>query len=203
MSYEDLQQALDDAWSANREHVERITLAAAVLATALHRAGMTATLVGGGAVEFHAPGAYTTSDIDLVVEGRPREAVDEVLTALGMDRQGRHWVRGDLFVEVPGNRLTEPADEFQIGPLTLRVIRKEYVLGDRIVGFRHWKYWGYGQQAIDLIAAFGADLNEQVLREYLRKEGAEHAYDLLRAFGASGDPVTQGALDALWHGHYR
>ena len=163
---------------------------------------MTATLVGGGAVEFYAPNAYTTTDIDLVVEGRTRDAIDGVFTTLGMRRQGRHWVRGDLFVEVPGDYLSEPADEFGFGPLTLRVIRKEYVLGDRIVGFRHWKYWGYGQQAIDLITAFGNELDEDVLRGYLRKEGSEDAFDLLRDVAASEGTLTERALDALWHQHY-
>lgn len=201
-AFDELRQALDDAWASDRTHVERITLVAAVLTTALQEAGMTATLVGGGAVEFYAPNAYTTTDIDLVVEGRTRDAIDGVFTTLGMRRQGRHWVRGDLFVEVPGDYLSEPADEFGFGPLTLRVIRKEYVLGDRIVGFRHWKYWGYGQQAIDLITAFGNELDEDVLRGYLRKEGSEDAFDLLRDVAASEGTLTERALDALWHQHY-
>lgn len=203
MTINDLRNALDDAWNSDRDHVERLTLAAAVVATALRQAGMTATLVGGGAVEFHAPGAYTTTDIDFVVEGRTRDAIDQVLTSLGMRRQGRHWVRDDLFIEVPGSYLSEPADEFHFGPLTLRVIRKEYVLADRVVGFRHWKYWGYGQQAVDMIAAFGTEVDEAALRAYLKKEGAEHAYDLLRALADSGEAVTAEALDTLWHRHYR
>jgi len=196
-------RALDQAWRSDREHVERITLAAAVIATVLERAGMTATLVGGGAIEFYAPGAYTTSDLDFVVEGGSREAIGAVLTSLGMQSRGRHWVRDDLFVEVPGSYMREPADTFEIGPLKLRVIRKEYVLGDRIIGYRWWRYTGYGLQAIDMLAAFGDNLDDSALRAHLRGEGAEDTYDVLLGFMASGAPVTAEALDALWHERYR
>src|SRR5262249_10360871 len=122
MTTEELRHALEKAWESERPHVERLTLATAGLQTALREAGMEATLVGGGAVEFHTPDAYITHDIDLVVERRTREAIDEVFSALGLARRGRHWVRGDLFVEEPGNHLSEPADEFPVGPYTLRVV---------------------------------------------------------------------------------
>lgn len=164
---------------------------------------MIATLVGGGAVEFHAPGSYATGDIDLVVERRTREAIDEVFTELGLVRQGRHWVRGDLFVEVPGNYMTEPADEFSVGAFTLRVIRKEHVLADRVVGFREWKYWGYAIEAMAMMRAFGEDLDEGPLRAHLRRERCEDTYDLLRAMAYSKRPVTEKDVERLWHRHYR
>jgi hypothetical protein len=87
MTETELARALAQAWRSDREHVERIVLAAAVITTALDRAGMRATLVGGAAIEFYAPDAYATSDLDFVVEGRTREAINETLTSLG---RGRH-----------------------------------------------------------------------------------------------------------------
>jgi hypothetical protein len=203
MTDSELAQALHDAWHSDREHVERIVLAAAVIATALERAGMRATLVGGAAIEFHAPSAYATTDLDFVVEGRNRAAVNDVLTALGMRQQGRHWVRGDLFVEVPSSYLSEESDTFQIGPFALRVIRKEYVLGDRIIGFRWWRYAGYALQALDMIDAFTSELDEAALRAHLRKEGAEDTYDLLRRVSVSGARPTLEDLDTLWQREYR
>jgi hypothetical protein len=203
MNDRELARALEEAWSSERDHVERLVLAAAIITTALERAGMRATLVGGSAIEFHAPGSYTTTDLDFVVEGRSREELAQVLASLGMLRSGRHWVLKDLFVEVPGNFLDEPADEFAVGPFTLRVIRKETVLADRIVGYRWWSYAAYGVQALDMIAAFGDELNETELRARLRREGAEETYDLLREFAASGAPVTASALEALWRQYYR
>ena len=81
--------------------------------------------------------------------------------------------------------------------------RKEYVLADRIVGFRHWKAWGQGLQAIALIRTFASELDEKALRAALRKEGAEHAYGVLRKLAAGNEEVTPQRLDTLWHKHYR
>ncbi|HET7461064.1 MAG TPA: hypothetical protein VFJ82_07440 [Longimicrobium sp.] len=90
MNTDELRRALDEAWNGEGEHVERMMLVTAILQTALRQAGMVPTLVGGAAIEFHAPGAYTTTDIDLVVERRTREAIHEVFTALGFTKQARH-----------------------------------------------------------------------------------------------------------------
>jgi 5-formyltetrahydrofolate cyclo-ligase len=199
----ELAPLLRDAWTSDRPHNERMIWSAAIIATALHRAGMRATLVGGGAIEFHAPDVYTTSDLDFVVEGRPRAEIDPVMQALGLERRGRHWVMGDLYVEVPGNVMEEPVDTEVVGPFELRVIQKEYVLADRIVGFRHWKAWGHGEQAIALIRSFGNELDEKALRTKLRREGAEHAFGVLRKLAVKDKEITPQRLDALWHKHYR
>jgi 5-formyltetrahydrofolate cyclo-ligase len=199
----DLAKLLHDTWTSDRPHTERMIWSAAIIGTALHRAGMRATLVGGGAIEFHAPEVYTTSDLDFVVEGRPRAEIDPVMRSLGLERRGRHWAIGDLYVEVPGNVMETPVDVETIGPFELRVSRKENVLADRIVGFRHWKAWGQGLQAIALIRTFGGELDEKALRAALRKEGAEHAYGVLRKLAARDEEVTPQRLDTLWHKHYR
>jgi hypothetical protein len=178
-------------------------LAAAVITTALERAGMRATLVGGAAIEFYSPDSYSTGDLDFVVEGRTRGAVGETLASLGMQREGRHWVRGDLYVEVPGSYMSEAAESFEVGPYTLRVIRREHVLADRIVGYRWWKYAGYGVQAINMILSFGSELDDALLRGHLRREGAEDTYDVLLAFLDTGAPADPETLEALWHQHYR
>ena len=99
--------------------------------------------------------------------------------------------------------MTEPTEDFRVGPMTLRVVRKEYVLADRIVGYRHWKYWAYGLEAIEMIRAFEGRLDEAGLRAYLRGEGSEHAFDLLRGLAHSGEPLTEQSLEAMWRAHYR
>jgi hypothetical protein len=201
----DLRQALRDVVS-NRElpHVERLTLVSAILSAALERAGMEAMLVGGGAIEFYAPQSYTTADIDLVVDRATREKLAPVFESLGLSRKDRHWLIGDIYVEVPGFRIDEPYEQFTVGPFQLRVIRKEIVLAERIIGFRYWKVWAYGVQAIDMIATFGAELDESVLRKRLREDQAEAAYELLREVGVSSEePVTPEFLDRLWHSRYR
>lgn len=109
----------------------------------------------------------------------------------------------DLFVEVPSSELDFPVDLRNVGDFDLRVITREGVLADRITGFRHWKYWGAGMQAIVLLRTFGEGVDESELRRLLRREGAEHAFDLLRGLADSEEEITIPRLDALWHSHYR
>jgi hypothetical protein len=196
----ELRRYLDElVTSPPASHVEWLTIAAAIVSEALRDRQLEATLVGGGAVEFYDPGGYTTSDIDLVVERRGdpslvRDEIDDTLRPLGFERRGRHWVRGDLFVEVPSTHLSDPTDVFDIGPFRLRVLRKEMVLGYRVVGFKHWRYTGYGAQALDMLGAFGGDLDEELLREFLRTEDAEDALDALEDTLASGTAVDDALL---------
>lgn len=203
MDISDLRRLLDATRSGDRPHVEKLTVAAAVVSEVLRRRGMEATLVGGGAIEFHASDAYTTTDIDLVVEGGPRSEIDAALTEFGFARRGRHWVLGDIFLEVPGNWMSDPVDVVAVGPLSLRVVRREVVLADRIIGFKHWRATAYGAQAVALLALFGDSLDDAWLRGRLRAEGAEDALALLRELAASGAPVDaerlQRVLDQL-HG---
>jgi hypothetical protein len=67
----------------------------------------------------------------------------------------------------------------------------------------YWKYWAYGVEAVEMIRAFRGRMDDAVLRAYLRKEGSEHAYDLLNALVDSREPLTLETLEALWRAHYR
>jgi hypothetical protein len=200
---EGLRRALRDAVRLDAPHVERMTLAAAIVSTALEQAGMRATLVGGGAIEFYAPGAYTTSDVDFVVEGATREKLARVFEALGLTRKDRHWFIDDLFFEVPSIHLEDPYQQVHVGPYPLRVVARETVLAERIVGFRYWKVWRYGLQAIAMMEAFDGMLNEVLLREHLRREQAEDVYEMLRDLRRGGEDITEETLDRIWHSRYR
>jgi hypothetical protein len=184
-------------------HAAQVAAVAAALWRAFQSVGLECVLVGGSAIEVHAPGLYVTGDVDVVLDGFGRTGVrdtaDAVLTALGFVRAGRHWTRGDLFVELPAVTLDDPTELVRVGALWFRVIRKEVLLRDRVVGFLHWRQPAYGQQALDLIAAFDAgELDDAWLRTSLRREGAEAAYDALRALATAGDrPVDVDALERL------
>jgi hypothetical protein len=183
--------------------VRRSARATSIVIDAFDRRGLRATLVGGGAIEFHAPAAYATDDVDLVIEQRfvPTFRADlaAVFAALGFTRRGRHWVRDGMFVEVPGVWMGDPVEEYQIGAHRLRVVRPgpEVVLADRIVGFRHWRYTGYAAQAIAMLGAFGDAIDEDWLRDRLRREGAEDAYDALLALQRSGERLHDADFEAL------
>ena len=142
----------------------------------------------------HAPGVYATTDIDLVVERRSRAELDSALTELGFTRRGRHWVLDDLMVEVPDNWMADPVDVISVGALSLRVVKREVVLADRIVGFKHWHSTAYGAQAVALLAIFGESFDGDWLRSRLREEGAEDALAALRTLATGGTRITEKQL---------
>jgi hypothetical protein len=93
--------------------------------------------------------------------------------------------------------MADPVDEIAVGPLTLRVARREVVLADRIIGFKHWKTTAFGAQAIVLLGLFGTSLDEAWLRQRLRSEGAEDALDALTHLAQAGGKVSTEALEDL------
>lgn len=191
----------DDALRDENRHTERMTLVCAVVCDAFKRRGMRATVVGGGAVEFHAPGAYTTFDTDLVVEPattRPdRSALDGVFGALGFIKgPARHWVRDDFLIEVPSSHLEGPAEEHQVGPHTFRVVKKEVVLVERLVEFYQTGHTGYGAQAIAMIRAFGAELEPELLERLLHEQEVRVVYELMKQLASSDVEITDDLLRA-------
>lgn len=99
---------------------------------------------------------------------------------------------------MPSLALDDPTQLVRVGALRFRVVRKEVLLRDRVVGFLHWLQPAYGQQAIDMVVAFGAaGIDEEWLRAALRREGAERAYDALRELAAGDRPVDVTELERL------
>ena len=161
--------------------------------------GLRSTVVGGSAIEIHAPGLYLSGDIDLVVERRRHDAaqIGAVFEGLGFERRGRHWSIDDLFVEVPSTTLSDPSEFLRVGSAVFEIIKKEVVLADRIIGYRQWGTLAYGQQAIDLLAAFGDEIDDRWLRDKLTREGSMDALEPLKELATTEKPVTAEGLDAL------
>jgi hypothetical protein len=180
-------------------HARQVAEVAGVLHSALTARGLVPTLVGGSAIEIHAPGIYMSGDLDLVIEGaRDVMAIrDEVFQALGLTPVGRHWRRGDLFVETVPGPVAGPAEEVEVAGATFRVVRKEVPLRDRLVGFKHWRHTAYGDQAIAMLIAFGDDLDMDWLEPELRREDALDALQELAILTTSHEPVTHERLLAL------
>lgn len=120
------------------EHAEQVAKIAAVLHRAFSASGLRSTIVGGSAIELHAPGIYVSGDIDLVVEKLDKQSrgISVVFDALGFQKEGRHWRIRDLFVEVPSQVLLDPSEFMRVGSAVFEVVTKEVVLADRIVGYR-------------------------------------------------------------------
>lgn len=186
------------------DHAKQIAAIAAILHVAFQNAGLTSTLVGGSAIEIHAPGIFASGDIDLIIEGANsvsstsiRDRAAAVFADLGFARNGRHWTKGDLFVEVPSHSLDDPAEMIHVGPFIFRIIAKESLLVDRLSGFKHWEHTAYGQQAIDMLAAFADDLDVASLEEGLQREDVRDAYLALQKLALSDVAVTEESLRQL------
>ena len=184
------------------DHAQQVAEVTAVLYEAFDLFGLSCTLVGGSAIEVHAPGIYKSSDIDVVIEiltgARFAQVVSQVFDGLGFEPMGRHWVIGDLFVEVPSNELFDPVQTVAVGHRYFQVLTKEALLAYRIIGFKHWPHaTSYGQQAIDMIAAFGEELDMAYLQPRLENEDSYDAFVALKELAESDDPVTDEILTEL------
>jgi hypothetical protein len=197
----DLTEVLHDGMATDPlEHAAQVAQVASILRTAFSAGGFEVTLVGGSAIEVHAPGIYRSGDLDVVIERARRDADrrEEIFVHLGFLREGRHWrFEEELFVEVVHGPVAGPAEEVRLGDYEFRVVSKESVLRDRLVGFKQWKYTAYGQQAIDMLSAFGADLDRDWLEEELQREGSLDALGALEALAASREEVTEASLRKL------
>jgi len=126
------------------------------------------------------------------------ERHDRIFRELGFRRAGRHWRHGQqLFIELVPGPVAGPAEDVRVDDAEFRVVTKEVVLRDRLVGFKHWKHTAYGQQAIDMLAAFGHELDMSWLGPELEREDATDALRALRSIAASDEPVTDERLRRL------
>jgi hypothetical protein len=70
-------------------------------------------------------------------------------------------------------------------------------LRDRIVGFKHWGHTAYGEQALDMLAAFGDEVHYEWLSMELDRESARDALTALQDLAGSDRPVTDESLRFL------
>jgi hypothetical protein len=90
-------------------------------------------VVGGTAEEYWAGGEYHPTDLDLC----PRPSASDLkrLTAVGLRKRGRHWVRADLpvAVEFPGSGADiERTVVVKVGGVSILMISCEDLYLDRI-----------------------------------------------------------------------
>jgi hypothetical protein len=123
---------------------------AAVVAEALRSVGSDPILIGGGAVQLHVAGEYTSGDIDFAGHADPA-----VLAAMGFRQQGKHWINDelDIFLEFPVSQI-EPDENtvtVAVGNRRLRVLSVADLVIDRLRAFVYWRSEIDGVQAMLLI----------------------------------------------------
>jgi len=157
---------------------------AATVSQVLERAGITATLSGGGAVTLYADNEYLSGDLDFVTSARI-EVIGKVLAPLG-------------FVRNPGARQFEHPDtdfyvEFPPGPLAfgetsisqddattvdtrwgpLRIVTPTQLVMDRLAAYVHWRDGQSLDQAVMIARHQAIDWSE--LHAWAEREGIEPA----------------------------
>ncbi len=181
-------------------HAEQVAEVAAILHQAFTPEGFTVTLVGGSAIEIHAPGIYVSGDMDLVIErmASASKHVDRIFEGMGFKKKGgRHWIMEDLFIETVGGPVAGPTEEVRVGESVFRIVTKEVPLRDRVVGFKHWRQTAYGEQAVEMLVAFGAELDQSWLVPELEREDSVDAFTALRDLAQSSRPVTADVLNVM------
>ncbi|MBA4160186.1 MAG: hypothetical protein ACR2H9_07870 [Longimicrobiaceae bacterium] len=170
-------------------HAFQVAEVMGILHQAFEAAGFRVVLVGGGAIEIHAPGIYRSGDLDLGItqlwEARAQES--EVFVQLGFERIGRHWRQQGLLVEVPTAHVSDPTELVNVRGSVFRVVAKEALLRDRIVGYKHWGVTAYGDQAIRMLSAFGNELDWSWLRSELDRERSGDALEALLRIQAEAE----------------
>jgi excisionase family DNA binding protein len=154
--------------------LERRLAFAGLLARACRERGLREpVVVGGHAVEFYTAGGYTTVDLDLVAA---TEDVGQVLSAWGLERDGRHWYDEDLalLVEAPGHRL-EPEQEARVVRVEVRgetalILGLEDLIIDRLNACVHWDSEESCEWAAVLIEGHNARIDWKYLRDRARTE---------------------------------
>ncbi|MBS3957027.1 MAG: hypothetical protein KGZ40_05825 [Clostridiales bacterium] len=155
---------------------------AALVCEALERAGIRATLSGGGAVVLYSDNEYESSDLDFITSERTA-VIAEAIEPLGFHRtpgsrqfehpEARYYVEfppGPLaFGEtvVPESSVLTLQTEF--GPV--RVITPTQSVMDRLAAYVHWNDNQALDQAVMVARRQRVDWSE--LYEWARREGAD------------------------------
>jgi hypothetical protein len=177
---------------------------AALIDDLVRELGFRAIVIGGVAVEFWTRGAYSTDDIDLYLPHGP--AVDERLAAIGLRRQGRHWVSAehDLFIEAPASF---PAADEEVAEVRLSTGQTALVLAlEDVLVYRLHEFVGTGHrdvasQAMSLLTS--PDVEGRRLRRRADDEGlgaALTALERLAERAAAGEVLETHELHEIANG---
>ncbi|MDE1822224.1 MAG: hypothetical protein KGJ23_12200 [Euryarchaeota archaeon] len=130
-------------------------------------------VVGGSAIEIYSGGAYVSGDLDVV--GR-REALEHVLRAWGFHKDGRIWwsegwkIALDIVSSQDYHGRTSLLRTIDTPFGRVRVAAVEDLIIGRLASTKHWKLPEELNQAILLVAEFGASLDREYLELRAKKE---------------------------------
>jgi len=166
---------------------------AAIISTALERAGITATLSGGAAVSIYSNNEYQSKDLDFVTAALVAD-LTPVLERLGFERTGVPRMSQfshpliDWFVEFPPTPISfghlyvthEQCAVIGLPAGQLRIVTPTQSVMDRLAAVFAWRDAQSWEQAV-LVAA-NQDIDWGELKTWFANEGeAEREFDRFRA----------------------
>jgi len=138
---------------------------AALVSEALSRAGITAVLSGGGAVQIYTSGMYVSRDLDFVSPASVRE-LSAAVRSLGFERTaGRHFVHPEcrFTLEFPpwplavGSQLVREWAEQKVTYGVFQMLSPTQCVMDRLAAYYFWKDRQALDQAVAVARTHGAD----------------------------------------------
>ena len=156
---------------------------AVLVSEALSKAGITAVLSGGGAVQIYSSGLYVSRDLDFVSPAPVRE-IAKVLKTLGFEPTGgRHFVHPTcrFTLEFPpwplavGRELIREWSGQRVEHGVIQMVNPTQCVMDRLAAFFHWKDRQALDQAVAVARAHPVDL--EAIRHWSRAEGRQPEFD--------------------------
>lgn len=160
---------------------------AAVVATALDRAGIVAVLTGGACATIYTGGAYQSHDLDFIVRsGGTRRSLDAAMASNGFSRDGDRYVHPatPFFVEFPRGPLAIGDDiritpvALQVGSATVMALSATDACRDRLAAFYHWSDRQSLQVAVEI--ALARPVNMKKIRDWSTSEDHIGRFDEFR-----------------------
>lgn len=160
--------------------IQQIRLAA-FLSSKLLEHSMKLTVVGGAAVQYYTDAEYVTGDLDAIIAGEDSEIVAALMYELGFKRTSsyRHFEHPDLpfVVEFPpspieiGNRIISQVNTLKLEDWSVRILRVEDIIMDRIIAAVEWKDEPSLEQAKMLWLKNQSNIDRHYLEDFAKKEG--------------------------------
>jgi hypothetical protein len=155
---------------------------AALVSGALSRAGITAVLSGGGAVQIYTSGLYVSRDLDFVSPATVRELA-EALRPLGFERTGgRHFVHTEcpFTLEFPpwplavGREVVQEWSQREVAYGVIEMLNPTQCVMDRLAAFYFWRDRQALDQAVAVARAHRVDQDQ--IRGWSEAEGRLEAF---------------------------
>ena len=158
-----------------------------VVSSALEESGITAVLVGGACATVYSGGAYTSEDLDLIIQSTPGQpALDEAMASIGFSRKQAQYfhAKSDFFVEFPRGPLAIGQD-VRIKPVRVKVGRSRILAlsatdscRDRLAAFFHWN----DRESLDVAVAIAVRQRVKLsaIRAWSAAENSVEKYEVFR-----------------------